>query len=415
MNLPSYFDASIASEMTALIGQNDAVTISKTCFHQTALVLSIASLYGAPAYPDFCGLLPAKTGSLFLFLPTNNGATDRKGLTTMVDLTYFSAARQKLLLIFATCLLAISSSGCRTCGQPCAPQQYTPYNTAPQQYQQFQQPAAGFGGGSGSVNPVPAYGYGYNNTNATYNPSSQARIQAPSTYSLNIPGANSNANSYRVGQLPSGLLNTQQTAPTPANRPANYNQQQGWRRSDGNDLNTSSTNTTGTNQVASNSGASSVLVSSNGSNTSPLRTASATNAVGTGVSFTESTDYRTTSTDERRDNSRLPVTDATNVRVTSSIAQGQNSSGQFTQPYYQPRYASLPPTTYQGAFVRPDYSPLPQVQTNRGSFGQQFAAPAAQPQQQVLAQSTARYDPYQATASTASSDWRDRGRESNSF
>ena len=331
----------------------------------------------------------------------------------MVDSTYSSAREHKCLLILATCFLAISFSGCRNCGQTCVPQQYTPYNTAPAQFQQFQQPAAGFGG-SGTVNPVPA-GYGYNNTNAAYNSTAQARIQAPSTYSLNIPGVNNNANGLRVGQLPSGLLNTQQTAPTPVNRPANYNQQQGWRRSDGNDLNTSSTNQTGdTNRVADSSGASSVLVSSAGTNGSTARTASTANAVGTGVSFTQSTDYRTTSTDERRDNSRLPVTDATNVRVTSSIAQTPNASGQNTQPYYQPRYASLPPTTtYQGAFVRPDYSASPQ--TYQGSFSQQFAAPAAQPQQQVLAQSTARYDPYQATASTASSDWRDRGRESNSF
>ena len=92
----------------------------------------------------------------------------------------------------------------------------------------------------------------------------------------------------------------------------------------GTNLNTSSTNSTGgVNRVADSTGASSVLVSSNGNSTSgnssqPREPRRQPMPLETGVSFTESTDYRTTSTDERRDNSRLPVTDATNVRVTSS-------------------------------------------------------------------------------------------------
>ena len=51
-----------------------------------------------------------------------------------------------------------------------------------------------------------------------------------------------------------------------------------------------------------------------------------------------------------------------------------------------------------------------QPQNYQGSFAQRYAA--AQPQGQVLAQSTTRYDPYQSSASTASNDWRERGRES---
>lgn len=322
----------------------------------------------------------------------------------MAEPTYFSATQRPSLFVLATCLFAISFSGCRNCRQPCAPQPYTPYNTA------------------------PAYGYGYNNVNAGLSGNTQARIPAPPTYSLNIPGGNANANGYRVGQLPNGLLNTQQTAPTPANRPANYNQQQGWRRSDGTNLNTSSTDQpSGSNRFANASTGSSVLESSarinHQNNGSGTRTASSSNADGgvaaTGVSFTQSTDYQSTSTDERLDNTRLPVTDATNVRATSPFAQNQSGSSQYVQPYYQPnqpRYASLPPTTYnQGAFVRPNYGPLPPTQTYQGSFHQRFNTPAAQPQQQVLAQSTARFDPFQASASTASSDWRDRGRESRSY
>jgi len=324
-----------------------------------------------------------------------------------------------LLFVSAIVVVSILSTGCRNCRQPCAPQPYTPYN----------------------ANPA-AYGYGYNNVNpATYNGGNgvaQARIPAPPTYSLNIPGGNNNynnanANGYRVGQLPSGLLNTQQNAPTPANRPANYNQQQGWRQSNGNNLNTSSTGQTGNNnRVAAASSAPSVLESSariNNSGGLDTRTASTSNSVGNGISFTQSNDYRTTATDERQDNSRLPVTDATNVRATAPFAQNQSGSGQYVRPYYeprqpnqpsptsQPRYAALPPTTYyQGAFAQPNprnYNFQAQPQTIQGSFGQRYSG--AQPQGQVLAQSTTRYDPYQSSASTASSDWRDRGRESRSY
>lgn len=300
--------------------------------------------------------------------------------------------------------VAIFSTGCRNCRQPCAPQPYTPYNAN------------------------PAYGYGNNTNPANYaggNGLAQARIPAPPTYSLNIPGGsnNANANGYRVGQLPSGLINTQQNAPTPANRPANYNQQQGWRQSNGNNLDTSSTGQTGgSNRVAS---ATSVLESSarinNPGATSATRTASSSNAVGNGVSFTQSNDYQTTSTDERRDSSRLPVTDATNVRATVPFVQNQTGgSGQYVRPYYeprqqnQPRYAAVTPTTYyQGAFAQPNarnYNNSTQNQNYQGSFAQRYAA--AQPQGQVLAQSTTRYDPYQSSASTASNDWRERGRES---
>ncbi len=347
----------------------------------------------------------------------------------MAKLIFTSPPPRTLSIVLAVCFCTIGFSGCRNYRQPCAPQPYTPYNNLPYGYG-----PPGFNGPPG-INGAPGFNGnpGFNGAPGFNGPpginGSQARISPPATYSLNIPGANNNPNGLRVGQLPNGLINTQQSAPTPVNRPANYNQQQGWRRSDGNDLNTSSTDQADVdNRFARATSANSVLESSARFNTpnppsngSGSRTASAGNAVGSGVSFTQSTDYQTTSTDERLDSTRLAVTDATNVRATAPFAQNQSGGGQYLQPYYQrqpnqPRYASLPPTTYyQGAFVRPNYGPLPPTQTFQGRFDQRFATPAVQQQQQVLAQSTTRYDPYQSGASTASPDWRDRGRESRSF
>lgn len=349
----------------------------------------------------------------------------------MVDFTNSSATQRTIVLSLATCLIAVSLAGCR-CRQPCMPQQYTPYNTAPACAAPACNPQQGLNAAPNynaapTFNTAPTFnnGFGFNNANGRVNSASQARIPAPATYSLNIPGRNNNVNNRvngtRVGQLPNGLLNTRQTAPTPANRPANYNQTQGWRQANGNSLNTSSTGQVGgSNRVADASSATSVLESSsriNNSNGGPdARTASLNNTTGSGVSFTRSNDYRTTSVDERRDNTRLPTTDATNVRATTPFAQNQPSSGQYVQPYYEPRrqnqqpYAPSSPTTYQGAFAQPNnanYNGLPQ--SYQGSFAQRYSS--AQPQRQVLAQSTARFDPFESTAS-ASSDWRDRGRQS---
>ncbi len=368
----------------------------------------------------------------------------------MVDFFNASATQRTLVLSLATCLIAVSFAGCR-CRQPGVPPQYTPYNSAPPcttpgcNTQPFNtQPFNTQPFNTQPFNTAPAYnqvpnyntaptlnnGFGFNNANGRLNAGSQSRIPAPATYSLNIPGVNNNANNNingtRVGQLPSGLLNTRQNAPTPANQPANFNQTQGWRQSNGNDLNTSSTGQPGSsNRVADASSATSVLESStrinNSSDGPTARTASLNGGSGTGVSFTRSNDYQTTSIDERRDNTRLPITDATNVRATTPFAQNQSGSGQYVQPYYQPRqqnqqpFAPSTPTTYRGAFVQPNAQPgyvnfngLPQ--SYQGRFAQQ-QSPAAQPQRQVLAQSTARFDPFESTASAASSDWRDRGRQ----
>ena len=351
----------------------------------------------------------------------------------MVDFFNATATQRTIVLSLATCLIAVSLAGCR-CRQPGVPPQYTPYNTLPPCNTPGCNTQQGFNAAP-TYNPAPPLnngtninnGFGFNNASGRINGGSQSRIAAPATYSLNIPGANNNANQTRVGQLPSGLLNTRQTAPTPANRPANFNQTQGWRQSNGNNLNTSSTGQPGSSTRVADASAASVLESSTRTDNSgdPNATAaSLTNVsrpgVSPGVSFTRSNDYQTTSVDERRDNTRLPITDATNVRATTPFAQNQSDSRQFVQPYYQPRQPNQPrfapsvPTTYQGAFIPPNAQPNfanfnGQPQSYQGSFAQQYSA--AQSQRQVLAQSTARFDPFESTASTASSDWRNRGRQ----
>ena len=159
-------------------------------------------------------------------------------------------------------------------------------------------------------------------------------VAPPPTYSLNIPSVARNQQPYYTpnGQTQRGPINTNGIAPTPANQ----NGQNGWRASGavqgagaapqtapnqpasnrpttfvqnrpGNNLNLAPIN----NSVASRaSGGQSVLVN----NGSTVRTAS---TAGTGVSTTNSPNYQTTSVDERRDATRLAVTDASTVRAPS--------------------------------------------------------------------------------------------------
>ena len=85
------------------------------------------------------------------------------------------------------------------------------------------------------------------------------------------------------------------------------------------------------------------FVETSPSNPGNYRTASNTALPGSGLSFTDSTNYRTTQVDETRDGSRLPATDASNVRApASSFPTGNvNRIAQLPQPT-APRY----PTTF---------------------------------------------------------------------
>ncbi len=324
----------------------------------------------------------------------------------------------KASLLIAVVLTLMSSSGCRNCRNTCG------------------QPFAANG-----YNGVPGYGVaGYGAPSASV-ASNSPTIAPPPTYSLNIPGGGANPYAQggtRVGQLPSGLLNTRQAAPTSAsgsNSPANFNQQQGWRQINGANLNTQSSTTSAPN--AGGQVATSVLDRSIdrtaarapqvNAQTIPARStgmAAATTPANrpqfNNVATTRSTDYRTTSVDERQDATRLPVTDASAMQ--SRVAQ--NFAQPPTQPYYnrqqgnqqfqQPRFAAntLPQHAgYQGQFLQPvNMAYQGQFSNPVGRVGGQFASPMSQPQL-VQSQSTATYDPYNSTAS----DWRNRGRDSRSY
>jgi len=271
-----------------------------------------------------------------------------------------------------------------------------------------------------------------------------ATIAPPPTYSLNIPGGggvNPYAQGTRVGQLPTGLINTRQAAPTPAsgsaggfNNPANFNQQQGWRQINGGNLNTQSNvaNPDAAGQVATSvldrSGSSAGAPASQPNQAqqpNPFQQASASRTPEpvnrpqfNNVATTRSTDYQTTSVDERQDPTRLPVTDASgiNTRVAQGFiapaAQPYYNRQQGAQQFQQPQFAantSQPNPSFQGQFVQPVNSAY-QFNNPVGSVGGQFVAPVSQPQL-VQSQSTAFYDPFTATAS----DTQNSGSNSRSY
>ncbi len=317
------------------------------------------------------------------------------------------------MLLTALVVTLTASAGCRNCRNNCG------------------QPFAGAYGGAPAYNvpgAVPGYGaagYGAAGYGAPAGVAgNSATIAPPATYSLNIPGGvNPYAQGTRVGQLPAGLINTRQPAPTPAsgtNSPANFNQQQGWRKINGGNLNTQSNLI---NPAAAGPVATSVLDRSPDSS-APANQPNQFNQSNppqiNNVATTRSTDYRTTAVDERRDATRLPLTDASAMQP--RVAQTLVSP--VTQPYYnrtsggpsgptgQPQSNRLASRgVFQGQFSQPVNSAYQgQFLNPVGSVGGPFAAPLAQPQL-VQTQSTATYDPYTATAS----DWRSRGRDSRSY
>lgn len=240
-------------------------------------------------------------------------------------------------------------------------------------------------------------------------------VAPPATYGINIPSVARNqppyytpGNTYQV--------NPQGRAPTPATQSG----ANGWRPSDNARTGASNTQerndsvlTTPTTFVESSptrpatGPMNSVLANSN-----PVtRTASAAPLPGTGVSSTNASDYRTTRIDERNDATRLPVTDASQVRApsrnfpTGTVANGPYG-GNYTGPIgYQQTYAGQPvpgqggyypqPTAYTGAPVlMPRQQPVQQVVYNGQpvlvprSYTGTFQSFPTSSQPTVLAQST---------------------------
>ena len=228
-------------------------------------------------------------------------------------------------------------------------------------------------------------------------------IAPPPTYSLNIPSVASNQPYYAPGNG-SGTNNTYTVnpnlrAPTPATGQAPA----GWRPTN-NQLSNGSAAPANESQSVLQQPTRFVETQSNPQQ-NPVRTASAGPLPGSGYSFTNSPNYRTTQTDERSDATRLPVTDASTVRAparnfpTGGVASNPNYQFQQPQPGYVPPYQQ----TYvaQNGFnqpVNPYSGSLVAVQTQ--PFGYQGQAvlsnqnqyPTSSPPA-VLAQSTATINP----------------------
>lgn len=242
-------------------------------------------------------------------------------------------------------------------------------------------------------------------------------VAPPDTYTVQIPGQ-INANQGSAVRQAANTLPVNNSI----NNPVNI--QNGWQPAGSIGTgtttpgNTNSTSTQNPSSVLQRSNSTIVnqtqVVSVNPPNRQPATNPNLTNQVAQqnqGLSFTDTTNFRTTANDERLDQSRLPVTDASQVRAPTRLSSN-TTVGQFNAPYYIPgrqnvantpqfnvpqRIASNPqpvvpnqfsnvprqqgPTTFVGTFGQPTFAQPPQ---------QRYAGAA---QNRVLAQSTVYADP----------------------
>ena len=276
-------------------------------------------------------------------------------------------------------------------------------------------------------------------------------IAPPATYSLNIPGG-PNAAGVNTGVIANAQAPVRQATNTLQNgNSQNGNSQNGWRAVGSASTSNSTSNSTiqngagqtipVTNPAANET---SVLQNPNPAQTqltniaprNPISVATnQNNGLATqnnqvaqqnnGLSFTDATNFRSTAIDERLDGSRLPVTDASQVRAPTSFSPS-TTIGQFNQPYYVPNQqlanAQQYPAGQRVAAVPQQFQqqirtvPVAQTQPNTvvGAFGQpNFGQPTQQIYQglstqnpRVLAQSTVYSDP--ANDANLQNGWRDR-------
>jgi len=188
-------------------------------------------------------------------------------------------------------------------------------------------------------------------------------VAPAATYSLNIPSIARNQPYYAPN---GGPISTTARAPIPAsNQPAtgsNSNSNLLWRQpgtsNSGSTFGSQPTQpTSGTRLVETNTGinlngGSSVLVG--GPQNTQLAALPAT-----GSSFTDSRNFATTQTDERLDATRVPVTDATQVRATAQTFIGSGQQIAFNQPQPTQTFAAASPQR------QPVYSTNAVVATNQ--------------------------------------------------
>ena len=122
---------------------------------------------------------------------------------------------------------------------------------------------------------------------------------------------------YNTAQQPNYLINPNGQAPTPAGNNPSLAPQGGWRNAA----------ETGNQSTENGSGNMSSVLAQNGQS-QPNRLASLDPNAGFG-STQSSVNYQSTSVDERRDDSRLPVTDASGVRAPAAYYGGANNMGSY--------------------------------------------------------------------------------------
>ena len=278
----------------------------------------------------------------------------------------------------------------------------------------------------------------YGPFNSTYGPlAGNTAVAPPATYSLNIPGAN-NQNYYNGSGTNQQLSQRQATNTLPG--ASGVNVQNGWQPA-GTSSNSTSNSTiqNATSNVSNPVRSNSVLENNRNqavnqtqlANVNPFQrnnqpnpgNSIAQNNNSNGLSFTDVTNFSTTAVDERLDQTRLPVTDASQVRAPSNF-RPTTTVGQFNVPYYVPGQQQVAQNPQQQRFasnVQFQQIPLntqpnlrtPNPNTIVGTFGQpNFAQPIQQPysglqtQNRVLAQSTVYADPRDDP--NFQSGWRDR-------
>ena len=213
-------------------------------------------------------------------------------------------------------------------------------------------------------------------------------VAPASTYSLNIPSLAQN----RPYTAPNGgPITTTARAPVPINtQPTNSsNSNLQWRqRGSGSSGSTFGTQPTqpasGTRLVEVNNGinlntGSSVLA---GSPQNIARVAATQPLPATGTSFTDSRNFATTQIDERLDTTRVPVTDATQVRATAQTYIGASQQIAFNQPQPTQTFAAQPAiaqpqsvysTNAQVASTQPYYTNNPNLAQRQAIYsGQTF-------------------------------------------
>ncbi len=207
-------------------------------------------------------------------------------------------------------------------------------------------------------------------------------LAPPSTYSLNIPSVAANQPYYTPRQAAptNNTLNTNQRAPTSAG-------QAGWRAADTNLSNGSQPQGESRSVLTNQTKFVETTPTNNGAvfnpgNQPPARMAA---LPGSGASFTNSSNYQSTQTDERRDPTRLAVNDASAVRAPArNNPTGANYSVPQQQTYAQNGFYA-PQTGYTGQFMA--YNGQPTNYQGQAELVNPYAY--RQNAQTVLAQSTA--------------------------